>query len=102
MTLFDDSDYRTPSNSSARGKFEAGASRQPGGWRRQRELVRALAAGVRLPSPEEIEAAQTGGGGFSRATLASWGVPWPPPSGWRRRLEAQWRAANPDGAPPAV
>lgn len=35
---------------------------------------------------EEIEAARSPSGGWSAATLASWGVPWPPPKGWRQRL----------------
>ena len=38
------------------------------------------------PSEEEIEAARTPRGGYTRETLASWGVPWPPPTGWKRRL----------------
>jgi len=38
---------------------------------------------------EEIEACRTPAGGYSftRERLASWGVPWPPPAGWRRALE---------------
>lgn len=35
---------------------------------------------------EEIEAAATPKGGWTRETLAAWGVPWPPPKGWRKRL----------------
>lgn len=35
---------------------------------------------------EEIEAKRTPAGGFTRAALASWGVPWPPPKGWMRAL----------------
>lgn len=35
---------------------------------------------------EEIEAARSPRGGWTRATLAKWGVPWPPPGGWRRAL----------------
>lgn len=35
----------------------------------------------------EIEAAKTEAGGFTRETLAKWGVPWPPMSGWRRAIE---------------
>lgn len=34
----------------------------------------------------EVEAATTSKGGFSRASLAKLGVPWPPPSGWRRAI----------------
>lgn len=33
---------------------------------------------------EEVEAARSPKGGWTRATLAKWGVPWPPPRGWRR------------------
>ena len=35
------------------------------------------------PSPEEIAAVR-----HTRAQLAEWGVPWPPPKGWRKRLIA--------------
>lgn len=35
---------------------------------------------------EEINAAMTPKGGFTRAQLASWGVPWPPPKGWKESL----------------
>jgi HNH endonuclease len=35
---------------------------------------------------EEIERHRTPNGGFTRATLAGWGVPWPPPKGWMARL----------------
>lgn len=31
----------------------------------------------------EIEAAKTARGGWTAAQLAAWGVPWPPPGGWR-------------------
>ncbi len=34
----------------------------------------------------EIETAMTPPGGFTRAVLAKWGVPWPPPKSWRRRI----------------
>ncbi|MGW1496396.1 hypothetical protein [Streptomyces sp. NPDC002402] len=53
-----------------------------------------------LPSPEEIEAARSPRGGYSRAQLAAWGVPWPPPKGWRAELTERWRAAVPDGVLP--
>ncbi|WP_435190027.1 hypothetical protein [Streptomyces sp. bgisy126] len=53
-----------------------------------------------LPSPEEIEAARTPAGGWTRDQLAAWGVPWPPPKGWKDELAERWRAADPDGAPP--
>jgi hypothetical protein len=36
---------------------------------------------------EEIEAARTPKGGWTKSQLAEWGVPWPPPKGWRAKLE---------------
>jgi hypothetical protein len=45
---------------------------------------------VHLPSPDEIRASGKANSGFTKRTLASWGVPWPPPKGWRERLERQW------------
>jgi hypothetical protein len=39
-----------------------------------------------IPSPEEVEAGRTAEGGWTRETLRRWGVPWPPPAGWRKRL----------------
>lgn len=44
----------------------------------------------RVPSPHEIAAAATPAGGWTAAQLAEWGVPWPPPRGWRGKLEVQW------------
>lgn len=35
---------------------------------------------------EEIDAAKSEKGGWTKATLAAWGVPWPPPKGWREML----------------
>ena len=34
----------------------------------------------------KIENLQTPKGGFTKAGLASIGVPWPPPKGWKQRL----------------
>jgi hypothetical protein len=58
---------------------------------------RALRAGViwpsgngpakATPSREEIDAGLSPAGGYTRAQLAQWGIPWPPPRGWKRRLE---------------
>ena len=39
------------------------------------------------PTAEEIAQARTKRGGWTRAQLAQWGVPWPPPKGWKKRLE---------------
>jgi hypothetical protein len=41
---------------------------------------------ARFPTEEEIEAARTPAGGWTRAQLAEWGVPWPPPKGWKAAL----------------
>ncbi len=35
---------------------------------------------------EEIISKMTEAGGFTKAQLAKWGVPWPPPKGWKQRL----------------
>jgi hypothetical protein len=35
---------------------------------------------------DQIDAARSPAGGFTRATLAQWGVPWPPPHGWRKTI----------------
>jgi hypothetical protein len=48
--------------------------------------------GFYLPTPEEIEAAKTPFGGWTRKTLAQWGVEWPPRRGWKQRLIAMGRA----------
>ncbi|MEK6281885.1 MAG: hypothetical protein AABN95_16145 [Acidobacteriota bacterium] len=34
----------------------------------------------------DIEKGKSARGGFTRKQLARWGVPWPPPKGWRKRL----------------
>lgn len=37
---------------------------------------------------KEIEAGKSKKGGYTRAQLAEWGVPWPPPHGWVNKLLA--------------
>lgn len=49
---------------------------------------------------EDIEAGKTPKGGFSRATLAKWGVPWPPPKGWKEAL-LRGENVSPKGKPTA-
>lgn len=41
---------------------------------------------MRFIDQEEIEAQRTLKGGWTRETLGEWGVPWPPPSGWKRAI----------------
>jgi hypothetical protein len=36
---------------------------------------------------EEIMSKQTARGGWTKAQLAEWGIGWPPPKGWKRKLE---------------
>lgn len=58
------------------------------------ELTIPLSHETYLPSPDEIENARSVGGGWSQATLAAWGVPWPPPKGWRQELERRWQETH--------
>ena len=37
-------------------------------------------------SNAEIERSRSPKGGWSRKTLEAWGVPWPPPKGWRKTI----------------
>jgi hypothetical protein len=53
-----------------------------------------------LLTEEDIEAGKTPKGGFSRATLAKWGVPWPPPKGWKEAL-LNGESVLPKGKPTA-
>lgn len=51
---------------------------------------------MKRPTPAEIEAAKTPAGGWTRETLESWGVSWPPQEGWRKKLlkgSDAWSAA---------
>jgi hypothetical protein len=41
---------------------------------------------MKLLTSEDIERLKTDRGGFTRETLASWGVSWPPEKGWKKRL----------------
>jgi hypothetical protein len=34
----------------------------------------------------QIEAAKTTNGGWTKKQLAAWGIPWPPPKGWKQTL----------------
>ncbi|MER6421125.1 hypothetical protein [Streptomyces sp. NPDC001137] len=41
-----------------------------------------------------MAAAQTPADGWTKQQLAERGVPWPPPAGWRKHLEAKWRGED--------
>ena len=43
---------------------------------------------MEIVTDEQIEAGKSPRGGWTRKTLARWGVPWPPPKGWRTALRA--------------
>jgi hypothetical protein len=38
-------------------------------------------------SLQKIMSKRTARGGWTAKQLAEWGVPWPPPQGWKRRLQ---------------
>lgn len=46
----------------------------------------AILAGLPRLTREEVEAARSPRGGWTMAALAAWGIPWPPPAGWRQAL----------------
>lgn len=43
----------------------------------------------RVISREEIEKHRTKRGGFKRKTILAWGIAWPPPKGWLKRLSGE-------------
>lgn len=55
-----------------------------------RRNMATVLVGDAVVSPDEIIAAKSPAGGWTRATLASWGAPWPLPKGWRAALEKRW------------
>ena len=38
----------------------------------------------------DVQRAMTPAGGFTRATLESWGIAWPPKAGWRKAIKEGW------------
>lgn len=40
-----------------------------------------------LMNPTPIDNLKTPAGGWTKATLAKLGISWPPPKGWKKRLE---------------
>ena len=66
-----------------------------------RPLPVAKAVAKVAPSPQEVDGK---GGRHDAMQLAAWGVPWPPPKGWKAKLAELYReqqAAKQD-APPAA
>ena len=56
---------------------------------------------------EEIEAAKTERGGWTKSTLEAWGIAWPPPKGWKEALMAGEKIgfaplAEPETAPDSL
>ena len=91
-----------PGRTVCKNRFAAAAitlSQQAKAARRTPEQAAELAAilaGLPRVSREEIEACRTPAGGYSftRERLAAWGVPWPPPPGWRRTLLREEDSCN--------
>lgn len=41
----------------------------------------------RIPiTHKQIEAVKTERGGWTKQQLSEWGVPWPPPKGWKEKI----------------
>lgn len=56
---------------------------------------------------EEIEAGRSERGGWTKETLAKWGVSWPPPRGWKRALTEgidteTYRRLEPESHPDSI
>ncbi len=47
-------------------------------------IVQIKEGGVKKLTAKEIDAARSPKGGFTKETLVGWGIPWPPPKGWRQ------------------
>lgn len=41
------------------------------------------------PTNKAVESKATPRGGYTKKQLAEWGIPWPPPKGWKKKLEKQ-------------
>ena len=54
-----------------------------GAWQAVLDAIKLLEGTV---TEEMIEDAKTESGGWTKETLAGWGVPWPPPKGWKEQL----------------
>ena len=56
--------------------------RQRHGKKRDANVTSATPTAPMQVSAQEIDANRSVRGGWTKATLAQWGVPWPPPRGW--------------------
>lgn len=68
--------YSTPNRAPKKKKIASGSERTP-------------------ITEAQIIAAQTPKGGWKRSPFESWGVPWPPPKGWRKQIVTHgipWKA----------
>ena len=48
------------------------------------------------PCPAQIEAARRPGGAWDASTFVGWGIPWPPPKGWKKRFKEASGCACPN------
>lgn len=48
-----------------------------------------------ITKPSDILKLKTQNGGWTRETLAEWGIPWPPPKGWKKHLEQEYYKNKP-------
>jgi hypothetical protein len=53
---------------------------------REHERIMKMILAAPRRTEDEIMAAQTARGGWTSEQLAEWGVPWPPPKGWKWAL----------------
>ncbi|GAA5230102.1 hypothetical protein GCM10025779_09150 [Arthrobacter cryoconiti] len=47
-----------------------------------------------MVTAQELQAQRTPAGGWTREQLTEWGVPWPPPKGWKAALIAKAQATT--------
>ena len=53
-------------------------------WAKSKLGLHSVPTGTRTAA--EIEGGKSAAGGWTRKQLAEWGVPWPPPAGWKDKL----------------
>lgn len=88
-------DFATMTGAQLLAAFEAILSVKPKRTK-QRTLVPASdVANIKgAVSEAEIIAGMSPKGGWKASTLAGWGVAWPPPAGWRRKLVENFEASE--------